>query len=196
VYRNRRRLRRAWENHLTLEYMELAVAPRVFCVRKPSFGKNGFIAMEDLGQKGEDLSRFLDGNYMKLALSGEMEHFVERFSSFLLLLFKREITHKDLKTSNIFVLRDGSFRLLDIEDTQFEGLRGDSLRDALVQLNKSVPKMVRIGYRLRFLSRVAKGLSLSRPERKALLRSVREESLRDEIVYVGASGTTMRETWT
>jgi tRNA A-37 threonylcarbamoyl transferase component Bud32 len=194
VYRNRRRLKSAWENHVALEYMELAVTPRPFYVRKASLGRRGFIAMEDLERKGEDLSRFLDANYSELVLSGKMAHFIQRFSSFLLLLIKREIRHKDLKTSNIFILRDGSFRLLDIEDIRFEGLRRDFLGDMMAQLNKSVPKRVRMTHRLRFFSRVTKGVSLPRAERKALLRSVREESLRDDIVYVGVSGT-VRETW-
>jgi tRNA A-37 threonylcarbamoyl transferase component Bud32 len=195
VYRNRRKLKSAWENHVALEYMELAVTPRAYYVKRPSLGARGFIAMEDLGQKGEDLSRFLDSHYLEIAQSKETGHFIERFSSFLLLLLRREISHKDLKTSNIFVLRDGSFRLLDIEDIRFEGIRRDFLNDMMVQLNKSVPKRVRMSHRLRFFSRVTAGLSLSRPERKALLRSIRQESLRDDIVYVGVSGT-VRETWT
>jgi hypothetical protein len=195
VYRNRRRLKRAWANHVALEYMELEIGPKPFYVRKASLGRSGFVAMEDLERKGEDLSRFIAANYGRLSMSGEIKPFVDRFASFLLLLFKWQITHKDLKTSNIYYLWDGSFRLLDIEDICFDAFRGDYLKDALVQLNKSVPKIVRTDDRLRFLSRLSKGLSLPRSERKALLRSVREESLRDDIVYVGPSGT-VRETWT
>lgn len=195
IYRNRRRLKAAWRNHVTLEYLELPIAPRAFLVKRPTLLKRGFVAMEDLGAKGEDLSRFLAGRYAQMVASGRIKSFLDLFARFLLLLYKWEITHRDLKTSNIFVMQDWSFRVLDLEDIRFEGLRGDFLKNALVQLNKSIPKMVSVRHRLRFLSRVSQGLSLSRPERKALLRSVREESLRDEIVYIGLSGT-VRESWT
>jgi serine/threonine protein kinase len=195
IYRNRRRLKAAWRNHVTLEYLELPIAPKAFLVKRPSLLKKGFVAMEDLGPKGEDLSRFLAGEYAQLVASRRAKSFLDLFARFLLLLYKWEITHRDLKTSNIFVMQDWSFRVLDLEDIRFEGLRGDFLKNALVQLNKSIPKIVRVEHRLRFLSRLSTGLSLSRLERKALLKSVREESLRDEIVYVGLSGT-VRESWT
>ncbi len=195
TYRNRRRLTRAWENHVTLEYMGLRIVPKPFFVRKVRLTSRGFVAMEDLGARGEELSRFVDRNYERMK-GREMGALVGSFSAFLLSILRRGIAHRDLKTSNVFVLGDGSFRLLDVEDVLFETpVNKERLATMLVQLNKSLPGRVAASYRLRLLAGVAKGLSLTRDERKALLRSVREESLRDAIAYTGVSGFVI-ESWT
>jgi hypothetical protein len=62
---------------------------------------------------------------LKSAISTEMDHFAERFSSFLF-LFKRGITHKDLRTSNIFetaVLGSSILRTLGLGLKAFEVIR-------------------------------------------------------------------------
>jgi tRNA A-37 threonylcarbamoyl transferase component Bud32 len=195
TYRNRRRLKKAWKNHVTLEYMGLAVAPKPFYARRARVGARGFVAMEDLGPRGEEFSLFVDRNYDRMT-NREIRLFVGRFSLFLASLLRSGIAHEDLKTSNVLVLDDGGFRLLDVEDFCFDFPVGkDRLAAMLVQLNKSLPRRVATGWRLRFLSAVARSVSLTIEERKALLKSVREASLADVIAYTGISGF-VTDSWT
>ncbi len=175
IYRNRRRLNRAWKNHVALEYRRIDVVPRAFSVKKASLRARGFIAMEDLGRKGMPLSRYLVERYGKLNRA-ESRGFIDRFSCFLLSLLRRSIGHRDLKPSNIFALEDGSFRLLDVEDMLFEPVSPDRLTTMLAQLNELVPLTVRLGDRFRFLKGVTDGLSFTRDERKVLFRAVRQKS--------------------
>jgi tRNA A-37 threonylcarbamoyl transferase component Bud32 len=194
TYKNTRRLKKAWRNHITLEYMDLCLVPKPFYVRKAGWGRRGFVAMEDLGPQGDLLSRFLDRNYDGMDRHA-MLLFIGRLSSFFIFLLRHGIAHRDTKTSNLFVLHDGALRLLDVEDILFESpVSNARLTAMLVQLNKSLPKRVTIEYRLRFLSTVAKAISLTREARKKLLNVVRKESLEDVILYDGLSGPVI-ESW-
>lgn len=190
IYARPGRLRRAWQNHVVLLYMGLPIVPEPFHVQKPSIKERGFIAMEDLTGKGEEVDTFLDRHYDRLDYTSRMQ-FLKKFSSFLQSLIKANIGHRDMKACNFFFLNDGSFRILDVEDIIFAKSGPPSALRMFLQLNMSIPRRVSIADRLRFFSRLTKGASF---DRKELLRAIAKESRGAQIQYVGVKGTVF-ECW-
>lgn len=188
-YRDNGRLRKAWGNHVVLEYLEEAVVPAPFFVELRPFRKYGFIAMEDLGGHGEELDRFLDRNYDSMDGRARRD-FIKAFSRFLVRLIAKEILQVDFKACNVFVLPDG-FRLLDVEDIRFRFPGEEDVKRLLLQLNLSVPGRIRISDRLRFFIKLARVLPF---DRKQVFRDVVRRSRAEEIVYEGVSGL-KKETW-
>lgn len=189
TYRSRRRLKRAWQAHVALEYLEMDVVPRPSYVAKASLFRSGYVAMEDLGAQGEELDRFLDREYDRMAF-GERRRFCDDLSAFFHALLQRGVIHSDLKACNVFVLSHG-LKLLDVEDILFAVPTEETLKRMLVQLNASVPERIALSLRLRFLVKLAEGFPL---DRKRLFRAVAKESRDKEIVYEGVSGL-KRESW-
>ena len=192
IYVHRRRLYRAWKNHVILEYMRLFVTPRPYYLQQASVSAPGYVAMEDLTGKGEELDRFLDRNYDGMSRTA-WRGFVDAFSLFLVSTLNKRIMHADLKACNIFVLRKGAFLFLDVEDLDFFGFDDAAIKRMLIQLNTTVPKRISLRDRLRFFVKVTESL-LSEPERKRLLKEIASESLQREVVYEGVSGL-KREAW-
>jgi len=189
-YRNRRRLKLAWKNHVALKYLDLCVTPEPYLVKHPSLFSWGYIAMKDLTGSGIELDRYLDKTYDRMS-RGEKTAFIEEFSRFLGLLFKNKIAHKDLKGCNIFVLNDGRFLLLDVEDILFTVIDRERLKRMLVQLNTTIPKRISIKDRISFYLKAVKGIKI---DKKQVFEDVQKESLKKEIVYEGVSGL-QRESW-
>ena len=190
IYRDKGRLERAWRNHVTLEYLGLRITPEPFRMEVPSKGKRGFIAMEDLKGQGIELDRHLDRVYD--SLNGlERREMVMRFAFFLRTLLDRGILHRDLKACNLFVVNGHDLLLLDVEDITFAVPDRNFVARMLVQLATTVPVRIRMRDRLRFFANVTRNLTT---DRKQLLREVKEESLRREIVYEGVSGL-KKESW-
>ncbi len=190
IYAHTRRLHRAWKHHVILEYMRLFITPRPYCLRQASVSVPGYVAMEDLMGKGEELDRFLDRNYDGMSRAA-WRGFGDAFSSFLVSTLNKKIIHADLKACNIFVLQKGTFLFLDVEDLDFSGFDHAALKRMLIQLNTTIPGRVSIRDRLRLFSKITRPF-LS--ERKRLLREIASESLAREIVYEGVSGL-RRESW-
>ena len=190
TYAHARRLHRAWKNHVILEYMHVSIAPRACYLRRASSSEPGYIAMEDLAGKGEELDRYLDRNYDGMSGAGQ-RGFVEALSLFLVSVLKKGVTHRDLKACNIFVLQKGAFLLLDVEDLDFSGFDDDVLKRMLVQLNTTIPKRISLRDRLRFFSKIIRRLSL---DGKRVLKEIASESRSREIVYEGVGGL-KRESW-
>ncbi|HUJ70524.1 MAG TPA: lipopolysaccharide kinase InaA family protein [Syntrophorhabdales bacterium] len=189
TYRSRRRLRRAWQAHVALEYLEMDVVPRPSYVAKGSLFRGGYVAMEDLGGKGEELDRFLDREYDRMAFDRRCA-FCDDLSAFLRGLFEKGVIHADLKACNVFVLSSG-FRLLDVEDIFFGAPTEEALKRVLVQLNTSVPGRIAASLRVRFLVKLAGGFNF---DRRRMLREVAKASRDREIVYEGVSGL-KKEVW-
>ena len=190
TYMNKRRLEKAWKVHVVLAYMELNIVPHVFFVELPSENRTGFIAMEDVQDKGQELDRFLDGRYDTLS-GHERRLFVNSLVNFLLMLTRKKIVHKDLKACNIFVQNDGSFILLDAEDIRFKALDEETLKRMLIQLNTTIPRRIAFRDRIRFFIKLTSPMALNK---KAIFKTVVKESMRREIVYEGIGGL-MRESW-
>ena len=190
IYTHKRRLHRAWKHHVILEYMRLFIAPRPYCLHQASASAPGYVAMEDLTGKGEELDRFLDRNYDGMSRAA-WRGFVDTFSSFLVSALNKRIIHADLKACNIFVLQTGAFLFLDVEDLDFSGFDDAALKRMLIQLNTTIPKRISIRDRLRLFAKITRPLL---PERKRMLREIASESLQREIVYEGVGGL-KREAW-
>ncbi|HUJ89249.1 MAG TPA: hypothetical protein VLX12_03570 [Syntrophorhabdales bacterium] len=190
IYAHKRRLQRAWKNHVILEYMRLFITPRPYYLQRGSASQPGYVAMEDLTGKGEELDRFLDRNYDGMSRATR-RGFVDVFSSFLVSTLNKKIIHADLKACNIFVLQKGAFLFLDVEDLHFSGFDAAALKRMLIQLNTTIPQRISTRDRLRLFAKITRPL-LS--ERKHLLREIASESLQREIVYEGVSGL-RRESW-
>jgi tRNA A-37 threonylcarbamoyl transferase component Bud32 len=190
IYKTRRRLERAWKTHVALLYLNLSITPQVYYLKKASFSTHGFIAMEDLKDKGEELDRYLDRNYDRMDNTAR-KRFVGGLSDFLMETMKSRILHRDMKGCNIFVLKDGGFKLLDVEDIRFTDVDIDLLADMFVQLNSTIPKRIHMRDRVRFFLHFA---PLMQEFTRAVWKTVTEESLNREIVYEGVAGLT-REAW-
>ncbi len=183
TYAGRARLKRAWENHVVLEYLHMPVTPKAFQACLPSRGK-GYILMEDLKGKGEELDRFLDRRYDSMR-HGERKAFIDSLAAFFHGAMTWGITHRDLKACNVFVLTSGGFRLLDVEDIRFEKATADVLKRAFLQLCNTIPKRVSARDRVRFFLRLS---DLINVDKKMLMREVIAGSLKGPIVYEGVSG--------
>ena len=141
IYAGRRRLHRAWKNHVVLEYMRFFIAPRPYCLQQASVSARGYITMEDLTGKGEELDRFLDRNYDGMSRA-ERDGLIDGLSSFLVSAFIKGIIHRDLKACNVFVLQKGAFLFLDVEDLEFSGFDDAALKRMLIQLNTTIPRRI------------------------------------------------------
>ncbi len=188
-YRDRRRLKKAWQAHVVLEYLDMAVGPRPFYIRKASLFHRGYIAMEDLRGRGEELDRFLDKKYDTMSPEQRRRLF-DALSRFIKDLLGKGVYHRDLKACNLFVLSDG-FRLLDIEDVQFGIPTVEELQKMFLQMNTSVPGRISMPERIRFFARTTRGLG---QDRRKLFRAVTKASRQEEIVYEGAAGL-RKESW-
>jgi tRNA A-37 threonylcarbamoyl transferase component Bud32 len=190
TYGSRRRILKAWRAHVTLHYMGLSATPQAYWMKTPTLGTRGFIAMEDLGGKGRELDRFLDGRYGTMDFA-ERRELVRGLAAFFRRLFARRVTHRDLKACNVFVLTTGEYRLLDVEDIVFTEATDDYYVRMLVQLNTTIPRRISDRDRLRFLAFLVDG---DGQRRKAILKEVVRQSLGQPIVYEGVSGLVV-ESW-
>ncbi|MCX8110953.1 MAG: hypothetical protein N3D15_06865 [Syntrophorhabdaceae bacterium] len=184
LYRSKRRLKRAWQACVVLAYMGLSITPRVYFLNPPSFFSWGFIAMEDLKGRGEELDRFLDRHYPKMD-SHERGAFIDSLANFFKGFLRMDIIHMDLKGCNIFVIKENGFLLLDLEDIAFKEINSDVLAKMLIQLNTTIPVMVRYTDRMRFFLKVTDGLNI---DRRLLARMIARRSLEIEVVYEGVGG--------
>jgi tRNA A-37 threonylcarbamoyl transferase component Bud32 len=190
VYVNRRRLEKAWRAHVVLAYMDLGIVPKAFYVELPGDRPMGSIAMEDLLGEGQELDRYLDGRYDTMD-AHERRLLASSFAGFLLMVTRKKIVHKDLKACNVFVVNDGGFKLLDVEDIRFKALDEEALKRLLVQLNTTLPKRVTFRDRIRFFIKFTSPMMVNK---RAIFKAVVKESTRREIVYEGTGGL-KREMW-
>ncbi len=189
TYAGRVRLKRAWRNHVVMEYLRMPVVPAAFHACLPPGGK-GYIAMEDLLGKGEELDRYLDRNYDSMDRE-QRKTFVDDLAAFFRNAMTWGITHRDLKACNVFAFNSGGFLLLDVEDIRFGKTTRDVLKRAFCQLNNTIPKRVSTRDRIRFFLRLA---SLTDTDKKKLFKEILTKSLKEPIVYEGVSGL-VTEKW-
>lgn len=190
MYKGSHRLKTAWKNHVVLEYMHKNITPSAFYTE---IGKGGgYVAMEDLTGRGEELDRYLDRNYDAMD-TREKGALIHDLSSFFTGAFAWSILHRDLKACNIFALTRGGFLFLDVEDIRFIRIKADTLKRAFSQLNNTIPKRISIRDRMRFYLRILAGLDMP-VNRKQLLKDIAGECRKGEIVYEGVSGLVI-EKW-
>ncbi len=190
IFVSRRRLERAWRNHIVLAYMKFSIVPPVFYVELPGDSPMGSIAMEDMLGKGREFDRHLDAMYDSMDVH-ERRLFIGKLADFLLMITRKKIVHKDMKACNIFVLHDGGFVLLDVEDIRFRALDEETLKKILIQLNTTIPRRISTLDRIRFFLKFTSPMKLNK---KAILKAVIRESMKREIVYESVEGL-KREEW-
>ncbi|MCX5812163.1 MAG: hypothetical protein NT178_06415 [Proteobacteria bacterium] len=189
-YRSKRRLQLAWKNHVAVKYLDLCVTPEPYCVKRHSLFSWGYVAMEDLTGSGIELDRYLDKTYDHMS-KGAKTAFIKTLAQFFAALFEKKIAHRDLKGCNIFVLNDGRFLLLDVEDILFTVIDEERLKRMLMQLNTTIPGRISVRDRMRFYLKVVKGINV---DKKQVFKDVQKSSLESDIVYEGVSGL-QRESW-
>ena len=141
IYRDKRRLKRAWKAHVVFLYMDLPAIPEAYYCALPSSGEAGYVAMEDLKGKGEELDRYLDRHYDTMSYA-DRKGFIDGLALFFEGLLKWGIVHNDLKGCNVFVTGDSGFRLLDVEDFTFGSLHSEHIKKMFLQLNTTLPKRI------------------------------------------------------
>jgi tRNA A-37 threonylcarbamoyl transferase component Bud32 len=184
IFRHQRRLKTAWENHVVLTYLGSSAVPRPYYMKLPILSSDGYIAMEDMGYKGIEFDRFLDGKYDGMTFI-ERKMLIDSFTLFLRALFRQRIIHRDMKGCNIFVLNHSHFVLLDVEDVAFEEISQETLKRMLVQLNTTIPRRISIKDRMRFFLKLTSSFKI---DKKRLFRNIAKESLESDIVYEGIGG--------
>lgn len=190
IYGGRRRLKKAWKAHIALVYLGLPLIPDTFHLAMPTLSRSGYIAMEDLGGRGEELDRYVDRVYDG-ASGRQRKALADSLALFLKGALRTGIVHRDLKACNVFRLNDGTFRFLDVEDISFREVDGEALHRMLLQLHTTLPRRIATRDRLRFLSRLASSSGL---DRRQLLEKVARDSTGREIVYQGTEGLKI-ESW-
>jgi tRNA A-37 threonylcarbamoyl transferase component Bud32 len=190
IYGGRRRLKRAWKAHIALVYLDLPLIPDTFHLVMPALSRPGYIAMEDLGGRGEELDRHVDRVYDG-ASGRQRKALADSLALFLKGALRTGVVHRDLKACNVFRLNDGTFRFLDVEDISFREADGDALHRMLLQLNTTLPRRIATRDRLRFLARLTSSSGL---DRRQLLEKVARDSTGREIVYQGTEGLKI-ESW-
>lgn len=184
-YRDGRRLKRAWRNHIALCYLNLSLTPAPYHVRLPRPFSKGYIAMEDLAAKrGEELDRYLDRHYDHLSLK-ERRGLLALLSTLFTEMIKERIVHEDMKACNLFFIEGVGIKLLDIEDIRFKEVKEGEIERMMVRLNTTIPKRIGNGERIRFFLMVCNNL---RVDKRQLFKRIREASLKEAIVYEGAAG--------
>jgi hypothetical protein len=190
-YRDGRRLRRAWRNHIALCYLNLPLTPEPYHVRLPRPFSKGYIAMEDLAaQRGEEFDRYLDRHYDHLNLK-ERRGLVTILATLFSEMIKERIVHEDMKACNLFFIEGVGIKLLDIEDIRFKEVKEGEIEGMMVRLNTTIPKRISNGERMRFFLKVCNDL---RVDKRQLFKRIREASLKEAIVYEGTIGL-VRDSW-
>jgi tRNA A-37 threonylcarbamoyl transferase component Bud32 len=149
--------------------------------------KESFFLMEVKGGDLE-LDRYILGGFGDY---NERRIFVKIFAQWLSQYHQMELYHRDMKTCNILVSKEGktwSFHLLDLEDVRLDTkVTERALFKNFVQLNTSTPKIITTTDRFRFLREYLSRNPVVRNQ-KIFLRHLIDESKRGGLVYVAPWG--------
>lgn len=123
--------------------------------------------------------------------------FIKTFAEWLSRFHQMELYHRDMKTCNLLVSKEGKgyvFRFLDLEDVSLNKKVDEKrLFRNFLQLNTSIPKGISRTDRLRFL----KGYTALHPiikDQKGFMRQLIQKSKERGIVYVSPQGV-VEENW-
>jgi len=136
--------------------------------------------------------------YILTRLGGfkEKRSFIKAFAQWLSHYHQTNLFHRDMKTCNILVFKEGEgwvFYLLDLEDVRLDRkVTAQDLFKSLLQLNTSTPKIITTTDRFRFLREYFK-LHPIVISRKIFLGHLIKESKRRGLVYVSPEGVVMEK---
>jgi tRNA A-37 threonylcarbamoyl transferase component Bud32 len=121
----------------------------------------------------------------------ERRSFFKAFARWLSQCHRMDLYHRDMKTCNILVSKDGDawdFHLLDLEDVRLDKkVREKELFKTFLQLNTSTPKIITTTDRFRFFKEYLR-LNPVIENRKVFLRRLIEESRQRGLLYVAPWG--------
>jgi len=121
----------------------------------------------------------------------ERRSFIKAFVQWFSQCHKMGVYHRDMKTCNILVSKDGgtwNFHLLDLEDVRLDKkVREKELFKTFLQLNTSTPKIITTTDRFRFFKEYLR-LNPVIENRKVFLRRLIEESRQRGLLYVAPWG--------
>jgi hypothetical protein len=122
--------------------------------------------------------------------------FVKAFARWLSHIHQWDLVHRDMKTCNIMVSKEGetwTFHLLDLEDVRLDHRVGEEdVFRSFLQLNTSTPRIVTTRDRFRFMKEYTQFHPIIK-NRKQFLRRLIVESKRRNLVYVGPGGTVVEK---
>jgi tRNA A-37 threonylcarbamoyl transferase component Bud32 len=151
-----------------------------------------FFLMEAF-EAGQELDRYI---LTRLEGFKEKGSFIKAFARWLSHYHQTNLFHRDMKTCNILVIKNGEewvFYLLDLEDVRLDRkVRERDLFKSLLQLNTSTPKIITTTDRFRFLREYLK-LNPIVKNRKIFLKRLIEESKLRGLVYVSPEGVVIEK---
>jgi len=154
--------------------------------------RESFLFMEVL-EGAQELDRYIIN---KLEDFKERKIFVKLFAQWLSHYHGKYLYHRDMKTCNILVSKDGevwNFYLLDLEDIRLNKNVGErDLFKNFLQLNTSAPKIITTRDRFRFF-RDYLALRPIVKDKKVFLRRLIEESKRRDLVYISPQGVVIEK---
>jgi serine/threonine protein kinase len=152
------------------------------------FGLEESFFLMEVKETGLELDRYILGN---LGAYKERRIFVKAFAQWLSHYHQMELYHRDMKTCNIVVSKEGEswvFHLLDLEDVRLDRkVREKELFKNFLQLNTSTPKIITTTDRLRFFKEYLTQNPIIK-DRKIFLGRLIEESRQRGLVYVAPWG--------
>ena len=156
--------------------------------RKRCLGKVESLLFMEAPETGEEMDRFLCKGFHG---SKEKRDLVAAFAGWLASLHQKGIYHQDMKACNILVSKmdhGWDFRLLDLEDVQLnQEINEKKLFNNLLQLNTSIPPLITLKDRLRFLREYLKRRPILKDKKNFLFRLIKKSRERGT-VYVSPSG--------
>ena len=154
--------------------------------------KESFFFMEVL-EGAQELDRYIFHNLENLK---EKRLFIKVFAQWLSHYHDKDLYHRDMKTCNILVSKDGetlNFHLLDLEDVRLnKKVREGDLFKIFLQLNTSTPKIITTMDRFRFLRNYLDLHPIIR-NKKVFIRRLIGESKRRGLVYVSPQGVVIEK---
>jgi len=149
--------------------------------------KESFFSMEVL-EGAQELDRYIINHLENLK---ERRLFTKVFAQWLSHYHDKDLYHRDMKTCNILVSKNGetwNFYLLDLEDVRLNKKVSErDLFKSFLQLNTSAPKIITTTDRFRFFKNYLDLRPVVR-NKKVFIRRLMEESKRRGLVYVSPQG--------
>ena len=165
-----------------------SVKPLALVERKDWRGWHESWLLMEAFEGGQELDRFLFSGFKDLQ---EKRRFVLEFARWFSHLHQKGIFHKDMKTCNILVVKNGgswNFFLLDLEDVRFDQpMTEKKFFKNLLQLNTSTPRSMTRADRLRFFKECVR-LNPIVANSKMFLKRLSDESRKRGLVYVSPQG--------
>jgi serine/threonine protein kinase len=154
--------------------------------------KESFFFMEVL-EGAQELDRYI---FHSLENLKGRRLFTKVFAQWLSHYHDKDLYHRDMKTCNILVSKNGetwNFHLLDLEDVRLNKKVSErDLFKSFLQLNTSAPKIITTMDRFRFLRNYLDLRPIVR-NKKVFIRRLIEESKRRGLVYVSPQGVVIEK---